>query len=118
MDAERDPITEALKIARRCGVGIEEFWASTPWMLGVAVSAEGQRAEHEYRLALYGAWHTAMLGHSDPKKVPSLDKLLSRKQKAQKTPDNVDEPALLAAFQAYNRRIKQASSGASPSETK
>lgn len=115
MDPRRDPITEALKIARRCGIGFDEFWVATPWMVGVAVAAEGERIEEEYRTALNVAWHGAAFQRS--KKMPDLRKVMRRDRGPVKRP-KVNEDRLISMMQAHNARVRQAKKDASPSETR
>jgi hypothetical protein len=76
----------------------------TAWQLAEAARGASARLDEEYRRTLYGAWHTAMLGHADPKKVPPLDKVLAKPAK-QKPARGVDEPALRLAFQQHNERV-------------
>ena len=81
------------------GLPPDQFWRQTPRLLDAVFKGRMGWWQRQHEMATAQAHLTAQLGLVDPKKFPTLDKLLGRK--AAKVPQTGDEMLLaLHALQA------------------
>lgn len=91
----------ALRLALEAGLTPGEFWTATPYETRLRNEAAVERQRADYRLALWGAWHTA--GFSRVKRMPRLDHMLRRMSRRRTMPQSPDE--VWAAFVRLNSAL-------------
>ncbi len=64
--------------ALRCGVPYDMFWTLCPREVFYFVEAFNDQLEYEHFISVQNAWLTGKLFHVNPKKFPSLQKLLGK----------------------------------------
>lgn len=79
-----------------------DFGVQTPRTIDAVLTACWKTKEWQNESALTQAWMTARLSLTDPKKFPTLDKLLGKS----KTPKAMDPEALLGAVRSLKSILK------------
>lgn len=71
----------------KCGYDPESFWDQTSRSLFLAFEAFEERREIERKDRMSHAWHVAVWSRVDPKKFPTHDRVVQRKNRRAMTPE-------------------------------
>lgn len=98
---EKDPVTEAFRIAFQIGLSPSEFWPLTPWALGQLIESHIKNKNDEHNSRAWMMWHGALLGRIQ--NTPPLENFLIGK----KPVNLIDEEAIMARLEAYQKRVDE-----------